>query len=247
MKVYRYPFKHILFAILMIFIASCAVNPVTGQKELMLMSEQMEIDWGNSVYPNALWGEVGGGGQYHDPELEQYLGQIVKRLNGVSHRPNLPVDFAIQNSSVPNAWAIPGHVAMTRGLVSNLDNEAQFAFVMGHEMGHVAARHSAAQMSRNILAQVGLIGLGIALDNKKNSEWILGVSAMQRRKTQEHVAKWLVVAHRAITSVVTHQLLRCVGAHPKRLLVELHTLIRRAAEDHPAKMGKMSNIVICIV
>lgn len=171
-------FKLFILLILIVFIANCAVNPVTGQKEFMLMSEQMEIDWGNSVYPNAVWGEVGGGGRYHDPELERYLSQTVNKLNAVSHRSNLPVDFIIQNSSVPNAWAIPGHVAMTRGLVANLENEGQFAFVMGHEMGHVAARHSAAQISRSILVQVGLVAAGIALENKKNAEWILGAGAI---------------------------------------------------------------------
>jgi predicted Zn-dependent protease len=170
--------QRLLFFCFLLFLSACAVNPVTGQKEFMLMSEQMEIDWGNSVYPNAVWGEVGGGGRYYDSELERYLSQTVNKLNAVSHRSNLPVDFIIQNSSVPNAWAIPGHVAMTRGLVANLENEEQFAFVMGHEMGHVAARHSAAQMSRSILVQVGLVATGIALENKKNTEWILGAGAI---------------------------------------------------------------------
>ncbi len=113
--------------------ARCAVNPVTGQHQLMLVSEQQEIQIGNQTYPNALWGGEGGGGEYKDEQLKQYLTQVVKRIHDVSHRPNLPFTFVVQNSSVPNAWAIPGHVAITRGLLAGLDNEAEFVFVMGHE------------------------------------------------------------------------------------------------------------------
>jgi predicted Zn-dependent protease len=178
MNTLRNIFTFIVISFFSFTITSCAINPVTGERELMLVSEQTEIEWGNNIYPNALWGEVGGGGKYHDPELEKYLERIVKDLNATSHRPNLPVDFVIQNSSVPNAWAIPGHVSMTRGLLAGLENEAQFAFIMGHEMGHVAARHSAAQMSRNILVQAGIVAAGFALNNKENSEWILGAGAI---------------------------------------------------------------------
>ena len=80
----------------------------------------------------------------------------------VSHRSSLPVDFTLESASEPNAWAIPGHTAMNRGLLQYLENEAQFAFVMGHEMGHVAARHSAARQSRATLGSAGLGILGAA-------------------------------------------------------------------------------------
>jgi predicted Zn-dependent protease len=79
---------------------------------------------------------------------------------------------------VPNAWAIPGHVVITRGLLAGLDNEAEFIFVMGHEMGHVAARHSARQMSYGILQQVGLGAAGLALQGKEYSDLALGVGAI---------------------------------------------------------------------
>ncbi|MBI5199582.1 MAG: peptidase M48, partial [Nitrospirae bacterium] len=88
---------------LILLLLSCAVNPVTGEKEFMLIAEDEEISIGKEIYPNILWGEEGGGGVYRDQELEGYLEGIIKRLHSVSHRPNLPVDFVIQNSSVPNA------------------------------------------------------------------------------------------------------------------------------------------------
>lgn len=167
------------FPVILIFVmlVQCAVNPVTGQKELMLVSESQEISMGKEFYPGAMWGDMGGGGQYRDEQLHSYLKEIVTRIHAVSHRPNLPVDFAIQNSSVPNAWAIPGHVVMTRGLIAGLENEAEFVFVMGHEMGHVAARHSARQMTYGLLQQVGLGAAGMALSGSDYANLALGVGA----------------------------------------------------------------------
>lgn len=163
-----------IYAVLLcvsLFIAGgCAVNPVTGQQELMLVSESQEIQLGKELYPNALWGGEGGGGEYKDPALKSYLKSVVLNIHKVSHRPNLPVDFAVQNSSVPNAWAIPGNVVMTRGLLAALDNEAEFVYVMGHEMGHVSARHSARQMTYGMLGQFLLAGTAVALAGSEYSD-----------------------------------------------------------------------------
>ncbi|MCX8022837.1 MAG: M48 family metalloprotease [Syntrophorhabdaceae bacterium] len=167
----------VLFLLLVFFMLSvligCATNPVTGKSQLMFLSEEQEIQMGKDIYPNAIWEGEGGGGEYRDDRLKAYLKNIVLDIHRVSHRPNLPLDFAIQNSSVPNAWAIPGHVVITRGLLSALDNEGEFAFVMGHEMGHVAARHSASQVSWSIFHQAILTGAGIALSGSDYSDLAL--------------------------------------------------------------------------
>jgi beta-barrel assembly-enhancing protease len=168
----------VLFACLLLFFGGCATNPVTGQTELMFVTEQEEIQMGKDLYPNALWGAEGGGGEYKDERLKAYLGDMVNRIQKNSHRPNLPVSFAVQNSSVPNAWAIPGYVVMTRGLLAGLDNEAEFAFVMGHEMGHVSARHSARQVTNTILLQVGLGIAGIALSGTDYADSMIGLGAV---------------------------------------------------------------------
>lgn len=156
----------------------CAINPVTGQRELMFVSESQEVEMGKELYPNALWGDLGGGGEYKDEKLKDYLKDVVIRIHGVSHRHNLPVQFAIQNSSVPNAWAIPGYVVITRGLLAALDSEAEFTFIMGHEMGHVSARHSAKQITRGMLQQIGLGAAGIALSGKKYSDIALRLGSV---------------------------------------------------------------------
>ncbi len=167
-----------LTLVLAVVLSGCAVNPVTGRTELMLMSEAQEIQMGKDLYPSALWGAEGGGGEYRDEELKAYLGDIVSRIHGVSHRPQLPVKFAIQNSSIPNAWAIPGYVVITRGLLAGLESEAGFVFVMGHEIGHVSARHSARQFTYGMLQQMGLAAAGIALQGREYSDAILGLGAV---------------------------------------------------------------------
>jgi beta-barrel assembly-enhancing protease len=142
--------------------AGCATNPVTGKSELMLMSEEEELNLGKEAFSELAWQQ--GGPLKIDPATQAYLDGIVRKLHQVSHRSNLPVDFTLESASEPNAWAIPGHTAMNRGLLQYLENEAQFAFVMGHEMGHVAARHTAARQSRATLGNAGLGVLGAAAD-----------------------------------------------------------------------------------
>lgn len=162
----------------LLLLCSCAVNPVTGEQEFMLVSETQELAIGDRVYPNALWSSMEGGGEFRDPELKAYLEDIVVDLHRASHRPELPVTFAIQNSSVPNAWALPGHVVITRGLLAGLESEAEFAFVMGHEIGHVAARHTARQMSYRMLQTAGLVAAGVALQDSDYGAGALAVGAM---------------------------------------------------------------------
>ena len=142
--------------------AGCATNPVTGKSEMMLLSEEEELQLGKQAFAELAWQQ--GGPLRTDPATQAYLNGIVRKLHQVSHRSNLPVDFTLESASEPNAWAIPGHTAMNRGLLQYLENEAQFAFVMGHEMGHVAARHSAARQSRATVGSAGLGILGAAAD-----------------------------------------------------------------------------------
>ena len=129
----------------------CRTNAVTGQRELMFVSSQRELALGNEAHPNIIFMYDG---EYHDPDLNRYLGTIVERLHAASHRPGLPMDFTMVNTSIVNAFAIPGHVYATRGFLARLDNEAQFAAVMGHELAHVAAGHSARQLTRGMVTNL---------------------------------------------------------------------------------------------
>jgi predicted Zn-dependent protease len=144
---------------LLFWIPSCAVNPVTGKQELMLLSERDEINLGQETDVQV----VKEYGIYEDPKLTAYLNDICQRLGKVSHRPQLTYHFKIVDASVVNAFAVPGgYVYFSRGILAALNNEAELAGVMGHEIGHIAARHSAQQYSKAQLAQVGL-GIGAIL------------------------------------------------------------------------------------
>jgi len=158
--------------ILMFTALSCATNPVTGKSELMLISESQELKIGKDAAPSMKWDF---GGHYRDKELESYLGDIVKRLWAISERSHLPMQFSVQNTSVPNAFALPGYVVITRGLLSDMENEAQFAAVMGHEIGHVMARHTAQRLSQMQLQQVGLSIGSVALKGAQGGDALLTV------------------------------------------------------------------------
>jgi len=146
----------LLFALLSSWLASCAVNPVTGKRQLMLMSEADELKLGQETDKQVLESF----GIYNDPALQKYISDLGHRMAHISHRPNLQFNFRLLDSPVINAFAVPGgYVYITRGILAYLNSEAELAGVMGHEIGHVAARHSAQQYSKAKIAQIGL-GVG---------------------------------------------------------------------------------------
>lgn len=132
---------------------SCAVNPVTGKRDFMLLSKKQEITMGRQADPEI----VSFFGLYDDARLQQFIQDRGQKMVKISHRSDLNYEFKIVDSPVVNAFAVPGgYVYFTRGIMAHFNNEAEFAGVLGHEIGHIAARHSAKQYSRSMLAQVGL-------------------------------------------------------------------------------------------
>ncbi|MEX2231857.1 MAG: M48 family metalloprotease [Cyclobacteriaceae bacterium] len=133
---------------------SCAKNPVTGRNEFMLMSKEQEIAMGQKSDPEI----VGFFGLYQDEKLQRFINEKGKEMAAVSHRRDLPFEFKIVDSHVVNAFAVPGgFVYFTRGIMAHFNNEAEFAGVLGHEIGHITARHSAKQYSNAMLGQIGLV------------------------------------------------------------------------------------------
>jgi len=132
---------------LLFFIAllsGCAVNPVTGESDFVLMSEDEEIAIGRQNHALAIKRY----GLYDDPELQQYVQKIGSQLAANSHRKNLIFRFTVLDTNEINAFALPGgYIYITRGLMAYLSNEAELAAVLGHEIGHVTARHSVRQQS----------------------------------------------------------------------------------------------------
>lgn len=177
------PVHAIFCSVFLIFsthlIIGCAVNPVTGQSELHLITESGEIQMGEKEYGPTQQSQ---GGKYATmPELSIYVNEVGRKLAAVSDRPNLPYEFVVLNNPEPNAWALPGgKVALNRGLLEMLENEAELAAVLAHEIVHVAARHSAQNIERqtigNLAAQVAVVGLAVSLDDTKNRDLILGAA-----------------------------------------------------------------------
>lgn len=143
----------------LLLLDSCAKNPVTGKRDFMLLSESQEVAMGQQSDPDI----IRFFGLYEDKNLQKFIEEKGQQMAAVSHRRNLKYEFKIVDSPVVNAFAVPGgYVYFTRGIMAHFNNEAEFAGVLGHEIGHITARHSAKQYSNAMLAQIGLVA-GMAL------------------------------------------------------------------------------------
>ncbi len=150
-------------------LAGCAANPVTGRSELHMVSEAQEIQLGQQYYPPSRQSQ--GGDYVTDPRVTEYVQQVGNRLAAVADR-RLPYEFVVLNSGELNAWALPGgKIAVNRGLLVELKNEAELAAVLSHEIVHAAARHGAQQMEKGQLLQIGaaIASIGAAPTEVRNS------------------------------------------------------------------------------
>jgi predicted Zn-dependent protease len=142
-------------------VVGCAVNPVTGKQEIAFVPESQELALGQKNY--APYRQAQGGDYVVDPALARYVQEVGARLAKVADRP-LPYEFRVINDSTPNAWALPGgKIAINRGLLTELQSEAELAAVLAHEIVHAAARHSAQSIERGVFLQGALIAAGVAL------------------------------------------------------------------------------------
>jgi predicted Zn-dependent protease len=153
-------------------LGGCGTNPVTGERELQFVSEAQEITLGAENYVPSR--QMQGGDYVVDPAVTEYVASVGARLAAVSDR-NLPYEFVVINSSVPNAWALPGgKIAVNRGLLTELGSEAELAAVLGHEIVHAAARHGAKSMERGLLLQGALGALALGIDDNRYAGLIVG-------------------------------------------------------------------------
>jgi predicted Zn-dependent protease len=187
-------------AVLVLILAACATNPATGKKEISLMSEAQEVELGKSMD-----GEVRREmGVYEDAELQRYVESVGMRLARASQRPNLPWHFTVVDEPAINAFALPGgYIYITRGILPFLDTEAELAGVLGHEVGHVTARHSAQQYTKATTAGLGVQLLSIfvpqAAPFQGLTEQALGVLFLKYGRDDELQADRLGVDYTAKT------------------------------------------------
>jgi predicted Zn-dependent protease len=142
--------------------AGCAVNPLTGEEEFMLMSVDEDFKLGRTIAPEIekeLYGTI------PDDTLQRYIDRIGQRLARVSHHPEWEYHFTAVESDMVNALALPGgYIYITRGLLDKLDSEAQLAAILGHELGHVVARDTAVALSRQQGMNLAMAGVIAASD-----------------------------------------------------------------------------------
>ncbi|HET9228434.1 MAG TPA: M48 family metalloprotease [Thermoanaerobaculia bacterium] len=157
-KTLRAPLASLLISALLL--SGCTLNPATGGHQLNFFGEESEIEMGREADAEI----VTTVGIYDDPLLQAYIQDLGMEIAAASERPHLPWSFKILDDPAVNAFALPGgFIYVTRGLMAHMGSEAELASVIGHEVGHVTARHGVNQMSKGILASVGL-GVAAILD-----------------------------------------------------------------------------------
>ena len=150
-----------------VWLNSCAVNPVTGNRDLVFVTEDQEIEgMGERYHPHLVRHY---GGEYDDPKLKAYVVSVGERLARVSHRDDLVYHFTILDTPLINAFATPGYVYITRGMLAYLGSEAELAAVLGHELGHITARHSVRQHTKGTLAA---ILANVIASSGNNTGWV---------------------------------------------------------------------------
>ena len=139
---------------------ACAIDPVTGKKQLNLVSRQQEIGIDRQQAPHQFSADYG---VVQDKGLNRYVSQVGQKLLPHVHRPDMPYTVNCVNANYVNAYAFPGGtIGISRGILLELENEAELASLIGHELGHVNARHSAEQMSKGQLSSLLIGGLTVA-------------------------------------------------------------------------------------
>lgn len=161
-------------------LTGCAVDPISGDRRLMLLSERDEIDIDRQHAPHQFSNDFG---RSDDPLLLSYVDDVGQRVAQRSHRPHMPYSFHVVNANHLNAYAFPGGtIACTRGLMVEMDDESELAALMGHEAGHVAARHAARRQTQAMLTALALGGVTLAAGRSSRLEGyqdvIYGIGAL---------------------------------------------------------------------
>lgn len=165
-------------------LAGCSANPVTGEKQLALMSESEEVQAGQQAHQQILQENP----PYRDAALQAYVSRVGQMMAAKNHRQNLRYTFTVLDDPAVNAFALPGgYIYITTGLLAYLNSEAELAGVLGHEIGHVASRHNVSQASWSILGGALVSIAGEKLGNKGliNTFGELGLSHYSRNQELE--------------------------------------------------------------
>ncbi|MCG5514654.1 MULTISPECIES: M48 family metalloprotease [Ectothiorhodospira] len=214
----------------------CATDPVTGQQRLMLMSEQEEINIDKQHAPHQFSNDYG---LLRDARVNRYVSEVGTSVAEVSHRPHMPYSHNVVNANYINAYTFPGGtMACTRGIMVEMDDEAQLAALLGHETGHVNARHTARRQTKGILAALALGGIGIAAAQSEQlsgySNLIYAVSAVGATALLAHYSR----ENEREADDLGLQYMAEAGQNPEGM-VELMDMLRGMSDRQPNALETM--------
>jgi len=184
--------------VLLGLLAGCAVNPVTGEEELMFFSPEKDIELGEKYAPQI---EKALGGRFPDENLQKYIDRVGQRIARFCHRPDIAYHFTVVDHDSVNAFAVPGgYIFITRGLLQKLKSEGQLAAILGHEVGHVVARDTMVTLSRQI-GMTALLGAAVGVGGSGSGDlvagtaFISGVLTLQYSRDDEKAADLVGMAY----------------------------------------------------
>ena len=213
-------------------LSGCATSPVTGKSILVGMSEAQEKQADAQAAPHQFSQDLGA---IQDQTVNRYVSDLGERMGALTHRPQMPYSYRVLNANYVNAYTFPGGaMGVTRGILADLDDEAQLAALLGHELGHVNARHAAQRQGQNMVAQAAIVGLNVAA---QNSDWgglvgmgsQIGASALLASYSREH--------EREADALGQEYLVK--AGYPASGMVRLHQLLVTEEKSTPSLLQTM--------
>jgi predicted Zn-dependent protease len=210
----------------------CAQSPVTGERILVGMSEDQERAVDAQVSPHQFSQDLG---PVQDAAVNRYVADLGQRMHRLSHRPDMPYSYRVLNANYVNAYTFPGGaMGVTRGILASMQDEAQLAALLGHELGHVNARHAAQRQGQALVAQVAVIGVNVAA---QNSRWAdatalgsqIGASAMLATYSRQH--------EREADALGQEYLVR--AGYPAQGMTDLHQLLVDQEKERPSLLATL--------
>ncbi len=212
-------------------LSGCATSPVTGQRILVGMSEAQERAIDKEIAPHQFSQDMG---PVQDGALNTYLTEVGARIHPLTHRPDMPYSYRALNANYLNAYTFPGGaMGVTRGILTELDDEAELAALLSHEMGHVNARHAAQRQGQGLLAQMAVAGLSIASD----SQWGALTAIAGQIGASALLASYSRDNEREADALGQEYMVR--AAYPASGMVRLHGLLVREAKEQPSLLATM--------
>ena len=234
--------KWLALGAVFVVLQSCSRNPVTGKKELLFMSAEQELAIGQESHPSI----AASMGLYEDKKMQDFINVKGKEMGKISHRPELNYQFYIVDSPVVNAFAVPGgYIYFTRGIMAHFNNEAEFAGVLGHEIGHVTARHSARQQRDQLLGTLGVIaGMVVSPKVAQFGEQLMqGFQLLMLSYSRAHESESdkIGVGYSSKVGYDAHQMANFFGTI-KRISTNAGQSIPNIMSTHPDPGDRLNNV-----